>query len=355
MKASNATVGLVNSTHFHGGKGWRKPRVYFLFLAVDKISNLDVWSAYFQNIAVDEYRAFVHCKEDSCKEMVKGSPILPVPTVGSYYCTDLVSPMNALIDHALKQDEPDVTNQADKFVFLSDSTLPAKPFSFIWSTLTMRPGSDFCVFPSTEWVDIETDEGLQMVPKSHQWVTLTRSHAEKSVELWASGHRHDFMSTFRMNKLDWSSKNNTFGDSRNYGCLDEFWYMLALFGPIKRVNADIAQTIPLAEFTGGSLNVASWGQAEGWQGECDTFVLWSSYMMAGNSNPFEMLYRDLDPGSKPHWGNGARPGWWDAVTERGMKAFRESDFLFIRKFVDKPKLHYSSLTFAQAYARNVFY
>lgn len=202
---------------------------------------------------------------------------------------------------------------------------------------------------------MHSSQGLQMVPKTHQWVTLTRAHGEKAVKLWADGHRHDFMPSFKMNKLSWSKRNNSFGDSRNYGCLDEFWYMLALYGPIQQVNPNVAQEVDLPDFTGGPLTVASWGEAKGWQGACDTFVLWSSYMSAGHDNPFELLYRELDPGSMPHWGNGARPGWWDAITERGMKAFRNSQFLFIRKFIDAPELRYSSSTFAQAYANNVFH
>lgn len=327
----------------------RGPRVYFLFLAVDKISNLDVWTAFFDSAESDQYRAFVHCKEKSCVQQMAGSPIVPVPTVASYYCTDLVSPMNQLLSYALSTDLGP-TNPRDKFAFVSDSALPAKPFSEIYQVLGQREGSDFCVFPPGEWADLASDDGLEMSVKVHQWITLTRKHATRAVDLWQKGIMRNFMSYFKMNSLAWNNMlDNNFADNRNWGCLDEFWYVTALYGTLKKVHTIGDQSIALPEFTGSPLRI---DKAAGWQGKCDTFVIWAKYMHSLGHNEQEKLILSLDPVSVPHGGNWARPGWWDTISTQGIQAIRKSDFLFVRKFIDKPTLHGGG-NFATAYSRIV--
>lgn len=327
----------------------RPPRVYFLFLAVDKISNLDVWSSFFDSADSEKYRAFVHCKEKQCVQQMAGSPIVPVPTVASYYCTDLVSPMNQLLSYALSTDLGP-TNALDKFAFISDSALPAKPFSEIYRTLGQRDGSDFCVFPPGEWADLPNADGggLEVAVKVHQWITLSRAHAERASDMWQKGVMHNFMSYFKMNQLGWNNMlDNNFADNRNWGCLDEFWYVTALYGTLKKVHAEGDQSIELPEFTGSPLRI---DQRAGWQGKCDTFVIWAKYMNSLGRNEQQNLMLSLDPPSVPHGGNWARPGWWDTISTKGIQAIRNSDFLFVRKFIDKPALHDGG-DFASAYTR----
>jgi len=313
-------------------------RVHFLFLAVDKVSNLGVWRSFFTHAPLDMYRAFVHCKLPTCAAQVYGSPLQIVPTVPSYYCTDLVSPMNQLLNFALQAD-PHHSHPNDRFAFISDSSLPAKPFLTVHSTLTSRPGSDFCVFPSKEWADIQdpTYSTLQIVPKHHQWVVLNRAHAQKSSTLWARGQMHDLMHRFRMNTMRWTYANNTFGDGRNFGCLDEFWHLAALYGPLQLGDATKLSDVALPMFSGGPLHLAG---NQGWQGQCDTFVIWSKYIGAagGIANSFQKLHQNLDAASIPHGGNSMRPGWWDKISTQGIKVIRNSEFLFVRKFIDKPWL-----------------
>jgi len=309
----------------------RSPRVFFLFLAVDKISNLVVWDKFFAGADPLQYRALAHCKLPECESHLHGSTILAVKSVWSEYCTDLVSPMNQLIHWALS-DDPLTVNPLDKFVFISDSTLPAKPFPQIYSTLSVRPGSDFCTFPSKEWADIPSASGVDMAVKYHQWIVLVRDHAEKASSLWSNNVKHDFMSTFRMNQHGYS--NNTYGDSRNFGCLDEFWHMSAIFGNL-HVSANANREVSLPGFTNSPLRVSS---TVGWQGQCDTFVMWSKYLHAEGDNAFLRFYDTLDPPSIPHGGNDHRPGWWDTISKKGIAAIRNSDFLFVRKFIHNPSL-----------------
>lgn len=333
----------------------REPRVYFLFLAVNKIANFALWEAFFKHVPKAQYRAFVHCKERSCHLQTFNSAIKSIPTVPSYYCTDLVSPMNALISHALEKDA-DGAHPQDKFAFVSDSTLPAKPFQDIYRTLTGREGSDFCVFPSKEWADVRVGSEVEMAPKSHQWITLTRAHAEKASRLWKQGHLHNLMNHLELNKKKWRWGDNSYGDGRNFGCLDEFWHMAAIYGTLQNVRLqDATEYVSLDHFTGGSLHGSLHISSDAfWQGKCDTFVMWKGYVHTAMDSAFERLYSTLDQVSLPHIGNGARPGWWDTISETGIKAIKDSEFLFVRKFVDHPRLDSSSNSFQSAYSRIVF-
>lgn len=350
LRGANSTAGALrgaNATAAHWSP--REPKVYFLFLAVDKVSNLDVWKNFFALANPDQYRAFIHCKLPQCNSQVSGSPIVSVPTVPSYYCTDLVSPMHQLLAYALSSDAASPHPQ-DKFAYVSDSTLPAKPFAHMYSTLVQRQGSDFCVFPSNEWADVASPGGgKEVAVKHHQWITLGRNDGQKLATDWAAGKLHNFMPHFRMNHDPWQWGDNSFADSRNYGCLDEFWHMAALYGTLNNVNP-IAQTnVALSGFVGGPLHVSP---STGWQGACDTFVVWSRYLHLAGDNPFERLHNSLDPPSVPHPGNHARPGWWDTISTHGIRAIRHSDFLFVRKWIDGPRLA-DGPSFTQAYTDGV--
>jgi hypothetical protein len=355
LKAASVTnssvaksVQLSNSSASSGAAN-RPPRIYFLFMAVDKVSNLKVWADFFSQAPASQYRAFVHCKLPQCNQFVAGSVLTAVPTVPSYYCTDLVSPMNQLVAYALN-DEPGTTNPADKFAFISDSTLPAKPFSQIYSTLAMRTGSDFCAFPSNEWADVPGVGGLEMAVKVHQWITLNRQHAERASIMWAKGKLHDFMSKFHMNYQAYVWTNNSYADNRNFGCLDEFWHMASLYGTLSHVDAARDAVVSLPLFTNAPLRVSA---SAGWQGACDTFVVWAKYLHTPGNNPFQKLHSSLDAASIPHGGNSQRPGWWDTISQHGIRALRNSDFLFIRKFIDNPRLAEGG-DFNAAYSKIVF-
>merc|ERR1719506_1681924 len=117
--------------------------------------------------------------------------------------------------------------------------------------------------------------------------------------------------------------------------------MVALYGPIKEPIGVPMGNVSLPNFAGGPLRVSD--PTSGWQGTCDTFVIWSKYMRGQpggvlQKSPFEKLHESLDQPSIPHGGNHQRPGWWDTISHTGIRAIRQSDFLFVRKFIDKPRL-----------------
>jgi len=350
----------------------RMPRIYFLFLAVDKVSNFGVWKSFFSAAPAERYRALIHCKGAACKLFASESKLLKlVPTVDSSYCADLVSPMNQLLAVALR-DDPGSANPADKFVFVSDSTLPAKPFQHVYDTLISRTGSDFCMFPAKDWADSpvklfkngEAGHGHELAVKTHQWMVLSRPHSERSVHLWNEGVMNHMMTNFKLNQATlWQDpKNRTFGDSRNFGCLDEYWHMYVLFGPWTITDASAVSEYHYNDLTNSPVRIKP---GAGWQGACDTFALWSDYTKASfelphgksGESPFMKLYSSLDQASIPHVSSSG-PAWWDAISKQGLKAIRDSDFLFVRKFTDKPSLTLSisddfSADFASEYPRIV--
>merc|ERR1740130_1365076 len=168
--------------------------------------------------------------------------------------------------------------------------------------------------------------------------------------MWASGKWHNFMTKFGMNTQSYIYSNNTYADQRNFGCLDEFWHMAAIYGTLSHVNKAQAAMVSLPLFTGASLQVSA---SAGWQGSCDTFVVWAKYLHTPGNNPFEKLYSALDTASVPHGGNSQRPGWWDTISRYGIHAIRNSDFLFVRKFIDNPTLADGG-DFAAEYSKIVF-
>lgn len=65
--------------------------------------------------------------------------------------------------------------------------------------------------------------------------------------------------------------------------LDEFWFVTALFGPLKRASPDANEPIDLPRFTGSPLQI---DHKAGWQGQCDLngrveFGIWLVDLEAG--------------------------------------------------------------------------
>merc|ERR1719428_173627 len=131
--------------------------------------------------------------------------------------------MNQLLHHAVQKTAPG--HKQDSFVFVSDSTLPVKPFVHVYARLTADENSAFCVFPQVTWAKeaLPGIGGYQAAVKTHQWMVLSRSHAEQSLKTWEA-HRHTSLIPTRFHL---NSRGHL---PYNEGCLDEFWHFEALFG-----------------------------------------------------------------------------------------------------------------------------
>jgi len=132
-----------------------EPRIFFLFLTMSGIKRPELWRAFFDYQPAGRWRTFVHCKHSNiCSLELSLANILgatQVATVPSSYCRDLVTPMVQLLQAAMLES----ASPRDKFVFLSESTLPVKPFAEVYNTLTYDTSSDFCIYPTNHWVELE--------------------------------------------------------------------------------------------------------------------------------------------------------------------------------------------------------
>ena len=96
------------------------------------------------------------CRENGVHEMPGFEMVATVPT---WYCHDLVTAMAELLRSALAiRAEVPHPSSREKFVFLSDSTLPTKPFGVVHDALMSDEDSDFCVFPKDQWASATLDD-----------------------------------------------------------------------------------------------------------------------------------------------------------------------------------------------------
>lgn len=304
----------------------KKPMLFFLFLVYVKINNHDVWNRFFsQAVSGVDYRALVHCKDEAeCRRNIRaGGRFEVIRPVETQYCFDLVSGMNELLRQALTHE---AAHPNDKFIFVSDSTLPLKPFRYMQQRLTVQDGqsSNFCIFPRNEWAEVtESFAGGQahapttkVGVKHHQWMILSRTHAEQSVS--RGGMLRDLMQVLQLNQ-----------GFRNTGCLDEFWHFATLFHQLS-LKAE-PTIVELVNFAGGSIRTDSYEI----QGQCDTFVHWPP-RAAGTYNNITKLAQELsvDPGVEMQPPTEKRPSSMSRLSKRALTTMRQSPFLFLRKVDD---------------------
>jgi len=122
----------------------------FLILGMDRMSHASLWSTFFHYAQAGTWKTWLRYKyHDQCKASLNHSGpaqhVTLVPTVLSSWRSDLMSPMLQLLwkapEHHLG------FGVKETFTFLSDTTLPVKPFWFIHAELSRYPdSSDFAYF-----------------------------------------------------------------------------------------------------------------------------------------------------------------------------------------------------------------
>lgn len=144
-------------------------KIAFLFLVISDLFHHQSWNAFFQNNEKN-YSIYIHAKE----EMPKQSPFkkfeLPVKIPTEW--GKIVKAELALLKAALK----DPANE--KFIFLSESTIPFKPFSYVYSYLTKNSLSEFTYTPNPHPERVFPPIPHNNVYKSSTWIVLSRKHAE---------------------------------------------------------------------------------------------------------------------------------------------------------------------------------
>lgn len=162
-----------------------------------------IWRAFFAAAPPGSYNLWIHCAKQDCdgnhpQLEVPGSVI--VQHAPSMRCFDLVTPLRSLAKTALESGvHKDVL---EKFIVVSDTSLPVKPFPYTFRQLTSRPESDYCLhstsgarWPSVKMrysrrrrrtsLYIEKGEGQEFfLVKHQQFVVLNRKDAQALVDLW---------------------------------------------------------------------------------------------------------------------------------------------------------------------------
>lgn len=305
--------------------------LHFLFLLRNQLPHPLVWTRFFEEAPAGSWKVWAHCSL-GCKqqELEKSVPdIRVVPTVPSSYCTDLVSPMAQLTMYALKERAPH--GVLEKFIFLSDSTLPMKPFFIVHRALTVNVKSEFSIPNSQFWATAKIDGKFLALVRSSQWSVLNRDHAERFVAGWVPVRNQDpSAGKVAINDAGWTIHQSDFpekGQSRNISrrdfspayCADSEAVFATVFGAFR-----CDEWPPKKMYFQGLGNVDF--RARHHQGRLRTFFAFE----AADSPLFMKLLSDT--GTKISPGRGSHPATFIKVSEKGMSWLRRSPYLFGRKF-----------------------
>jgi len=320
-----------------------EPRIFFLFLTMSGIERTDLWEAFFEGQDAKKSQVFVHCKHSNlCAlqlNLKNKMNVKQVTSVPSKYCKDLVSPMVQLLQAAVLESR----SPRDKFVFLSESTLPVKPFQDVYTTLTCYSDSDFCIYPTDHWVQLQLAQNLRaLIVKHSQWVVLNQAHALTMVKKWPTV-KAGFEAVawtvpvyHKPVKGPWGQIANPAGVTPLPMCVDEYAFFATIFGAL--VDDGMLQITKSGMPGYGGLPLQVRGSPEvtaATQGICRTFAFWDASDFSA-STLIDSISKDW-PHTKfscfPQC-ESTHPAEFSALSDVGAGALRRSRYLFARKFPD---------------------
>jgi len=307
------------------------PRVFFLFLTVAGIERPDLWDAFFSGVQPSSYRNLMHCKEKhACDQKLAVSNkigLTVVPSVPTFYCRDLVSAMWQLLRVAYSES----THEGDRFVFVSESTLPVKPFTHVYSTLVFG-ASAFCIYTKEHWVQLNLSGGRSaLIVKHSQWVALDRDRARTLVNGWPTlkaqlTEHHWAVPVWLDAERRWD-KISSSGVVPLPMCVDEWAIFAAIYGAILYDGRDQINHLP--GFEPESLHLRGFKPKYTTQGTCHTFAFWD----VDDELETQELVRAVAPGLSCYpQCHGSHPAEFVTVSDTAATALARSEFLFARKF-----------------------
>lgn len=330
-------VSLSNSSsNQSAGLAWGSGVVHFLFLINEGIPHAEHWREFLAHAPPGSWKALVHCKDpDACVSngvFYDNPGFLQVATTPTWYCHDLVTAMRSLLDSALRLHATSAAGGREKFVFVSDSTLPIKPFSEVHSTLLHDDNSDFCVFPSDQWASANIDGLTMKLVKHHQWVVLNREHAQSFVDNWwpvdDQSNWRIYLKNGQWNQ--WHSgryvgpKKFDYPPSANT-CTDEWAFMATIYGAMHMVSG----VRTLDRFGGEGLD----SQSRLTQGQCRTWTYWDQTWDPASASLASQIANDFYGSEMSCYPKCyARPAQLEQLSDSSLYALRKSPFLFARKF-----------------------
>lgn len=159
-----------------------------MFELKDHLQHPGIWGKFFADALPGTYMAWAHCTDyHACEHdySLKMLKFRLVPTTFSQRGADLVSPYVHMIRIALAETAHLAkAGIPEKFIVISDATLPVKPFSFVHWAQTKDGESDFCISTTTAWAFAVVEGETFTLVKHHQWVSLNRSDAEVLARNW---------------------------------------------------------------------------------------------------------------------------------------------------------------------------
>jgi len=336
----NVTAGTFNARanssghHADGKQDYGYGVVHFLFLINDQLPHSDIWRSFFASAPEGSWKALVHCKDPyGCSRsgvLVNNPGFQMVPTTGTWYCHDLVTAMHVLLQAAVNLNAA-WSGGREKFVFVSESTLPTKPFIQIYTTLLQDDDSDFCVFPSNQWASAHIDGHFTYMMKHHQWVVLSRSHAEAFIKKWVPVDWRGVWQVW-LRGGSWEGRERFVSPQHFYHppaanwCTDEYAFIATIFGSIEYLSP----TRDIPGFGGGPLHLSG-PQSLRLQGRCRTFTYWDNEEPAF-ANLAGQIYHDVHGSSISCYPKCyARPATLERLSDASLHALRASPFLFARK------------------------
>jgi len=338
--ASSATPGAAvknDLVNLHGKSNvsgtWGAGVVYFLFMVNDKIEHEDIWKRFFRSAPHGSWKVLVHCKDSAgCARngvFTNNAGYVQVPTTPTWYCHDLVTAMAQLLIGALSMHAAPPGSH-EKFVFLSESTLPIKPFSHIHSALLLDDNSDICLFPSDQWGSARADGTLVKLIKHHQWVVLSRVHAEMFVRDWIPVNANSEWRIW-LKSGAWSAEHRVLTPHSFYypphanTCTDEYAFMATIFGALEPMSG--SRYLP--GFGGGHIDMDTHTS----QGRCRTWSYWHYDWDRADAALASEIANDVYGSKMSCYPNcHARPASLEKLSAGSLHALRRSPFLFARKF-----------------------
>ena len=177
------------------------PKVAFLFLTMSEFPWLEAWEAFFEDASKKDYSIYVHraALKDAAQRQAQPLPLakygaIEVPWVQTAWCA-LFGVEVASLFHAMT----DPANQ--QFVFVSDSSVPLKPFAYVYKELALNSPetSKICLASEAyfkgakkEFVKQEAKRSCVFrdflrginprAMKHHQWAVFSRAHSKMIIQ-----------------------------------------------------------------------------------------------------------------------------------------------------------------------------
>eukprot|EP00403_Amphidinium_massartii_P014302 CAMPEP_0178423756 /NCGR_PEP_ID=MMETSP0689_2-20121128/27851_1 /TAXON_ID=160604 /ORGANISM="Amphidinium massartii, Strain CS-259" /LENGTH=471 /DNA_ID=CAMNT_0020045357 /DNA_START=96 /DNA_END=1511 /DNA_ORIENTATION=+ len=335
-RSNNSRVVASNSSHSMVAHSASEatPQVFFLLQTLSGVDRPELWEAFFQGVDPKHYRILMHCKFHGMCDFKLGTDnplgIELVDTVPTEYCTDLVSGMVQLVRNAL----PLSASPKDKFVFLSESTLPVKPFWTIYNGLTGDENSDFCIFPSRMWLSMHEKSGdVGRLVKHHQWMVLNLYHARVLSERWTGENA-------QLDGQHWSlpvcegdcvaaigeAKMGMLPRSLVAHCADEWAPFAMIYGIVIDHGQDSQEMQGLS-------HKPFWTHGFTVQGTCRTLTFWRSDGHEADA-VMSHIFRDPDSHLSCYPCTDSHPTEFLQLSDASVRRLRDSSFFFARKFSD---------------------